>query len=135
MFHKSEPIIYTKLSSIITAYFVLKSARNTLGKIMGKFRENVVCLPKFFHFFLKMGELFAHFEHKMGKFWETYKIPEILSRFLPVYGIQFGQLRVIVRIATVVVLKYLSIFWFYQSSFQFTVQNVSIALFSILPYL
>jgi len=41
---------------------------------MGKFRENFVCFPKFSHFFLKMGELFAHFERKMGFFGETYKI-------------------------------------------------------------
>jgi len=33
----------------------------TLGKIMGKFRENFI-------------ELFAHFEKKMGKFQETCKI-------------------------------------------------------------
>jgi len=37
------------------------SNRATLGKIMGKFRENVVCFPKFSHFFLKMGEFSRNF--------------------------------------------------------------------------
>jgi len=41
------------------------------GKIMGK-----LCMfPKIFPFFLKIGELFTHFEKKIGKFWE------IFSRF------------------------------------------------------
>jgi len=36
-----------------------------------------------FPFFLKMGELFAHFEKKNGK--NSGNFPEIFSRFIPVY--------------------------------------------------
>jgi len=44
---------------------------------MGKFQEHFVFFPNFphflifLHFYLKIGELFAHFEKKMGKFWEN----------------------------------------------------------------
>jgi len=54
---------------------------HTLRKIMGKFQEFFGCLQKKSHFFfIKMCELFAHFEKKMGKFWETYKIFPKFSR-------------------------------------------------------
>jgi len=38
--------------------------------------------PKIFPFFLKMGELFAHFD-KMDFFWETYKIFRKFSNDFP----------------------------------------------------
>jgi len=45
----------------------------------GKNREKILCFLFYFSrnfpiFFLKMGELFANFEKKNGKFGETYKI-------------------------------------------------------------
>jgi len=42
-------------------------------------------VSQIFPFFLKSGELFAHFEKKMGKFWgKIQNFPEIFSRFFPV---------------------------------------------------
>jgi len=40
-----------------------------------------LCFPPIFS--LKMGELFAYFEKKMGKFWEKYKIFPQFSRDFP----------------------------------------------------
>jgi len=47
---------------------------HALGKIARKFQEICVFSPKFPHFILTMGELFAHFEKKNGKFREKYEI-------------------------------------------------------------
>jgi len=52
---------------------------------MGKFREHFAFFTKFSHFFLKMGELFAHFERKNGKIsGKTHKNSETFSRLFPV---------------------------------------------------
>jgi len=47
---------------------------------MGNFWEIFVFFPKMFPFFSQKGELFAHFEKKMGKFREKYIIFSKFSR-------------------------------------------------------
>jgi len=63
-----------------------------MGKIMGQFWENVVFFLTFSRvFFLKMGELFAHFEKKwenIGK--NTKKIRNFLAIFPSVRFFQYG---------------------------------------------
>jgi len=52
------------------------------GKIFEKFEEKVVFFPKFSDFLLKVGELFTHFEKKMGIFWQkSKKIQNFLTIF------------------------------------------------------
>jgi len=81
-FLNREVLVYT-----VTFYGQFSSfTRPTLRKIARTFRENFVFFPKCSHFFLKMGELFAHFEEKMGKIRD---FPENLPWFSPVYCMVF----------------------------------------------
>jgi len=84
----------------------------TLGEIAGKFRENVVFFPKFSHFFLKMSELFAHFEQKIGNVGKNTQFSHDFSQCMFNINNHFAKFAVYTTIPSQCsCLTYLSSFW------------------------